>query len=192
MRSFAIYLTAFVSLSCIPELCRAQTVYAILARDTVEGPIGVDVSLSKMQGLLDQLGKEGAVKVVVNARVQGDAFGCAAIRKAVAQTPWTKDDTVLFYYAGHGYKDSPDQLFPGLDCRTSLADQRTDLSAIVKMISHPGAASYPPRLLIAIADACNAGPSSSQPRLQANRHQAINGRKRSGSFFGVQRYDHYG
>lgn len=179
MLKFATVFTSVALVACIPDVCGAQTVYAVLTGDTVEGPVGVDVSLSKMQALLKQLEREGAVKVVVNTSVQGGAFGCDAIRKAVAQTPWTKDDTVLFYYAGHGYKDNPDQLFPGLDCRTSVTDQRTDLNAIVKIISHPGAASYPPRLLIAIADACNEGPefvlaaAAGQPAAGIKRKEAF-------------------
>ena len=125
----ALVVSGLATLALIPslEVSLGQTVHAILVGDTLGDLPGTARNIELISGLLKQLQDEGGVNVVINADVVGDNFGCNAIRKAVQSTKWTRNDTVLFYYAGHGYKDNPEQSkFPGLDCRNSNADVRTD------------------------------------------------------------------
>jgi len=179
MRTTAYVAYAAAMLTYCTHTATSQTVYAIIAADNESSLPGVTKNVDAIEGILSSLKIEGGIPVVIH-EVKGDNFGCQAIRDAVANTNWGKDDTVIFYYAGHGYKDTPAQSkFPGLDCRMSQAEPRTDLNGIVSMMSEPGPIASPPRLIIAVADACNTGSEqvvtapAGQPASGAKRREAL-------------------
>ena len=139
----------------------AQTVHAILVGDTDDGTIGrgVQSNLEKMKQLLDNLGSDGGIRVEIT-EITGSKFGCAPINQAARQLQTSKNDAVIFYYAGHGYRlpgDSVETLpFPRFFCKTKENDEDADLADIAKQIeSNSSLTVAPPRFLVAIADACN-------------------------------------
>lgn len=164
----------------------APTVHAVLVGDTQDPTIGVGVTanLNKMRAFLRQVKDEGSITVVVK-EVEGDRFSCSEILDAIRSIPATASDTVIFYYAGHGFRRADTQTqFPEFDCRRSKSPDRADLSGVTNSIlkyGTPGSKAGPPRLVIAIADACNTDvleegevPRQAGPRITSrpNRAQA--------------------
>lgn len=138
----------------------ASTVYAILVGDTEDPTIGagVTVNLNKVRSLLHQVRDEGHIAVVVS-EVKDEKFNCTEILKAIRAVPVTANDAVIFYYAGHGFRRAVTQTqFPEFDCRRSVnSNDRADLSGVTGSLLKFGASGPrpAPRLVIAIADACN-------------------------------------
>lgn len=140
---------------------RAGEIHAILVSDpnnimsehVQDISVGVRVNVAKMKTLLGQIARKGAV-TVKTTEVTGDDFSCANINRAVAELSVQPDDTVLFYYAGHGFRSAATQgKFPEFFCDEAVfanGQSAARLSQIVADIKRKG-----PRLTIAIADTCN-------------------------------------
>ncbi len=138
----------------------APTVHAVLVGDTQDPTIGVGVTanLNKMRAFLSQVRNEGSITVVVK-EVEGDNFSCSEILNAIRSISVKANDAVIFYYAGHGFRRARTQTqFPEFDCRRSQSPDRVDLSGVTNAIlkyGTSGSKAARPRLVIAIADACN-------------------------------------
>jgi hypothetical protein len=157
MRIVLLILACCFSLSASAS---AQTIYAVLIGDTTDATIGVGITenLRKMRGFLQQAQLEGELNIVVT-EVKDAAFNCRSIVNAVKALPVQANDTVFFYYSGHGFRRSNTQTqFPEFDCRRTADPDRAELAGISNLVLRPAAdssATIPPRLLIAIADTCN-------------------------------------
>lgn len=163
----AIALSAVLAMSGV-EAPVAQTVYAVLVGDTKDGLLGpgVEQNISNVTDLLTQIKTVAGINVVVEPPVTGEEFGCAAIRKAVNDVPWTSQDAVVFWYSGHGDRNRSDKkIFPVLNCLRHPEDQETETETVIAEILQPGPGRAPPRFLLTIIDACNKsiGASTSVP-----------------------------
>jgi hypothetical protein len=173
--------TLFLSVSVLcstVETSVGQTVFAVLVGDTNDGQLGpgVQANIARIKGFLGQIKTEAGINVVVEPDVKGDDFGCAKIRQAVSNVPWTAADVVLFWYSGHGDRSHSDtKIFPVLNCLRHHEDTETETDDIVSQVVNPGPARKPPRLFITVVDACNKS-FGEAPAIVANE-PLVEGRK---------------
>ena len=130
----------------------AKQIHAILIGDTSDATIGAGVvsNLASIRGLLGAVQSEAQVPVSF-IEVKDGSFNCRAIWSAINALTIDRDDTVLFFYSGHGFKSSSSATkFPEFDCRRAADDARAELAGIVTAIREKG-----PRLVVGISDTCN-------------------------------------
>lgn len=132
---------------------RSQKVHAVIAADSLDGQIGPGIreNVKNITALLTSLEIVGEI-AVVKAEVSGRDFSCKSILQAVDTLEIGPDDTVVFYYAGHGFRTGKSSKFPEFACEPTSARERIGLSAIKDRIEKMKPR---PRFLLAIADACN-------------------------------------
>jgi len=142
----------------------AGRVLAIVAANTGEPVLGqsADANREAMEALLAQVKTAGIPVELYEAK--GDQFSCDRISAILAgkvgsDSDGSKfavqpNDTVIFYYAGHGYANDfpPTDKFPRLQCSGPQAMPKTDLSLSEVMDQ---IFAMKPRLAIGVADACN-------------------------------------
>jgi hypothetical protein len=131
----------------------AQKIRAVLVGDTLDGSIGLGVkaNLDHIREFLQVVQTRGEITVSID-QVRDDAFSCKSILATASKLKLSPDDVILFYYAGHGFRTSATPTkFPDFDCSRSTSDPPAGMSGVVSRFLR----SQKPRLLIAIADACN-------------------------------------
>jgi hypothetical protein len=155
MRSYFLILFAAVCF-CLgePDRSVAQTVHAVLVADTLDRKLGAGVAENRanIKSFLKNVQTLTGLNVA-STEVAGADFNCKSIVSAIDNLNVSADDVVFFYYAGHGFRrDSSQTKFPEFYCRRTADPDEPDetLSQAVESIS-----AKRPRLIIAIADACN-------------------------------------
>lgn len=151
-RNIAYFLVAAFVLVGSSSIARTQTIHAIIVADTTDGTIGPGVveNVKNIKAFLKAAESLSSMSVAVS-EVSGDAFDCSAITKAVDGLTVSREDVVLFYYSGHGFRrDTSQTKFPEFDCRRTAAPDRAALATVVTSIQ-----SKQPRLILAFADTCN-------------------------------------
>lgn len=130
---------------------QGQKLHAILVGDTDSNlSEGVAENLSKMNNLLGSITQFGKI-TVTKVEVRDQNFACARILSAIERLQVRPDDVVMFYYAGHGFRrDATQTRFPEFDCQRTRDNRKLDMNAVVTRLE-----AKKPRLLLAIADACN-------------------------------------
>lgn len=144
---FGIWLALFAA----PNRSIAQTIHAVLVADTKDGSIGTGVAENEtnIASFLNNL-KTLTELNVASTVIDGANFSCKSIIDSINGLNVAADDAVFFYYAGHGFRrDGSQTQFPEFFCG-GPRDPTLTLSQAVNMIQ-----SKQPRLVIAIADACN-------------------------------------
>lgn len=149
---FMIMLAAgWLAFSGASDRSMAQTVHAVVAAHTTDRKIGPGVVENKenitsfLQNLKMLTGLD-----VATSEVDGANFSCQSIIDVISHLNVGKDDAVFFYYAGHGFRrDNTQTQFPEFFC-AGPGEATLTLSEAVASIG-----TKKPRLIIAIADACN-------------------------------------
>jgi GH25 family lysozyme M1 (1,4-beta-N-acetylmuramidase) len=153
MRPYLVIVLAAVWLALFGGSDRsiAQTVHAILVADTLDPTIkaGVAENEANIASFLENVKSLTGLNIATT-EVDGTNFTCKSIIDAVNGLTVSSDDVVFFYYAGHGFRrDSSQTQFPEFFCG-GPRDPTETLSQAVEQIK-----AKQPRLIIAIADACN-------------------------------------
>lgn len=152
MRFYSIMLAAgWLAFFGASEGSIAQTVHAVVVANTTDGNIGKGVTENKenitsfLQNVMTLTGLN-----VATTQVDGTNFSCQSIIDAIGGLDVATDDAVFFYYAGHGFRrDNTQTKFPEFFC-AGPGQATLTLSQAVASIT-----AKHPRLIIAIADACN-------------------------------------
>lgn len=136
-----------------PLALAGDKLHVIMVADTFDRSIGdgITANVARMHGFLDLV--KAANIDVHEVDVLGMDFSCHGILEAASALDVKNTDAVLFYYSGHGFRRTSTQTkFPEFYCMRSFNDQPLELPQVVKALRLKG-----PRLLIAVADACNKG-----------------------------------
>lgn len=128
-------------------------VHAVLVGDTNDPGIGSGASANVaafadfIQKIASALGVDAAIK-----QVKGNDFSCQNISAAVSAIQTARDDLVVFYYAGHGFREEGQRSrFPRLWCR-GAPSQALLLEEVALDFRSRSAF---PRMVWTVADACN-------------------------------------
>jgi hypothetical protein len=139
-------------LSVTPVLAQGK-VHALLIGDTNDAGIGsgAQANVTAFAKFVQAIGV-AINNQVITKQIVGADFNCANIAAAVKAISTTNDDLVVFYYAGHGFReDGQRSRFPRLWCRS--APSETPLLEDIAL----GFRSRDtfPRMVWTVADACN-------------------------------------
>jgi hypothetical protein len=127
--------------------------HAIIVGDTTDQELGngaaknVDNMTSLVEAIADALGSDLNLKQIV-----GNDFNCAKLNAAVGSLAANSGDVVIFHYSGHGFReDGLRSRFPRLWCHgaPSTGPLLEDIALGFR------SSATPPRMVWAIADACN-------------------------------------
>ncbi|HPA72745.1 MAG TPA: caspase family protein, partial [Spirochaetota bacterium] len=136
----------------LPSAARSATIHAILVGDTVDPNIGRGdkLDLDLMTGLLRDASKQTGMRL--NMRVFDDRIVRSQIMSAVQALRPESNDTVVFFYTGHGYRTSSFRdKWPAFALKNeSGGSAGLDQKWVYNELKDKGA-----RLLIVMADACN-------------------------------------
>jgi hypothetical protein len=161
---FAILVVALAAM-LFSSATYAQQLHAVLVGDTTDVRIGagVEVNLDHLRSFFQDLRTAAGINVTID-EVKGDAkqpggFNCTSILAVVSKLKASPNDVILFYYAGHGFRARPHDgpaaaetsQFPEFACRFNQNDPPIGMEGVVRRFQQR----QRPRLLIAIADACN-------------------------------------
>lgn len=139
---------------CLIHLASAgQTLHLIVVGDTNDVSIGGGV-----KGNIDNVARwmENASKSLdvplKKTIITGSQFNCKAFADVTNPSSITSNDTLVFYYSGHGYRLRSDtSKFPSFFCGQEVfLNGAPGLVTVADSLTKTGA-----RLVIAIADTCN-------------------------------------
>jgi len=145
-RALAALIVAVLLLSAAPA--SAQTLQAILIADTNDATIGVSVKkdFENLKRVLQAVSTYTGMKLELQA-LEGNAVTLANMRTAVNNIKVGTNDTVFFYYSGHGFRTQASKSrYPYL----YVSQQGQAFEEIIAALRKKT-----PRLLIAVTDSCN-------------------------------------
>lgn len=126
----------------------AQTLHAVIIADTSDFSIGISVrkdydrNVALMRAIAANTGMTLNLKEITGAQLT-----IANVRNAVSGLRVAANDTVVFYYSGHGYRLwKKEDKYPFL----YISQQGLDFHQLVKDLR-----AKKPRLLLAVTDSCN-------------------------------------
>ena len=143
---FAALLLAMLPAAVTPVL--AQTLHAIIIADTDDPSIGVSVKkdYDKNLALMRAVAANTGMKLDLKA-ISGAEFTMSNVKAAIAGVAVGSNDTVVFYYSGHGYRLWKKQdKYPYL----YISQDGLDFNQVVGQLR-----AKQPRLLLAVTDSCN-------------------------------------
>lgn len=137
--------TIFFSLN-IHEIS-ASTLHGIIIADTIDLSIGSDIDMRKMSQRLRTISAKSGMKyreIIVKDKTRTQKN----VANAVKNLKLGKDDTVIFYYTGHGYRTtSKKNRWPSM---ALVDDKGIDSFWVLKTL-----ALKKPRFIMVMVDACN-------------------------------------
>jgi hypothetical protein len=152
--AYALLLGVWAFLFCVEQAyAQSQKMHAILVGDTLDASIGVGIrkNLDNMNSFLNSVRTVGAISTEIT-EIKDDTFNCKSIQQAVERLNVDPNDTLFFYYSGHGFRrDTTQTKFPEFDCRRTSDPDRAELAGIVNDLVQ----SKKPKFLLAVADTCN-------------------------------------
>lgn len=145
-RAVAVLLAAACLFSGLPA--SAQTLQAILIADTNDASIGISVKkdFDNLKRVVQNVATYTGMKLELQA-LEGAQVTLANMRAAVNNVKVGTNDTVLFYYSGHGFRTQASKSkYPYL----YVSQQGQAFEEIIGELRKKT-----PRLLIAVTDSCN-------------------------------------
>jgi len=125
-----------------------QTLWAVVVTDTADPNIGtsVDIDRRNVESLLGEIAEESGLGLQIQS-ISGKFLSGQQLVAALNKIHPGSDDVVFFYFSGHGTRDMDSKdPWPLLAVGDDLVPFHTVLSVLD---------SANPRLVIALADACN-------------------------------------
>ncbi len=151
----------FLGLLCgaAPSLTLAATLHAIILADTNDSSLHADKDRDNLKQLVANVRDATGLELQETVIDGKNGFGQGSyeqVKNLVAGLPvMAKEDVVIFYYTGHGVNKDTDSnsKWPAMDVEGegTAPDKLIKLSWVKQTLSAKS-----PRLLIAIADTCNA------------------------------------
>jgi hypothetical protein len=137
--------------SCSFSLLEGANLHAIIVADTKDRSIGrsVNQDLLNMKSIASKIAKNTSLKLkssVLSSKNASPSKLLACVKKLKVG----KDDVVFFYFSGHGYRTASKGNIPWPNLEFSSLNKAVEFELITKKLSEKK-----PRLLLAIADACN-------------------------------------
>lgn len=142
--------TTFFFLCCILQGA-AQTLHFILFTDTNDESIGRGIQKSKdylCYELIPKIRQKTDLKVTPYV-YSGSSFTRSNLNSVISSLSTSSDDTILFYYDGHGYNDTTND-FPSFSLGSGDVRQGQTLLSVYQELQKK-----PHRLLVAISASCN-------------------------------------
>ncbi len=137
-----------------PQTLPAATLHAIIVADTNDYSIGDSTKqdLHNLENLVKLISQQTGL-TLQSVSLEGEQFSQERVESALNNLRVAKEDVVIFYYSGHGERAlDKTTRWPSLALNKSgaKAGQLFDFDNIIEHLQQQG-----PRLLLAIADACN-------------------------------------
>jgi len=150
-----------------------STVHVILFSDKNDRKIGITADETNkyfLERLTPSLQQSGlTVNLILRT---GPQFNLAELNEVLNNLPTQENDAVLFYFVGHGYNKGGLDQFPtltlGIESTTSVQLRQIDLSEVHKTLGKK-----PHRLLLTIAEACNAKRDDRLQQLEGKQLSAM-------------------
>jgi hypothetical protein len=137
----------------VPQTTSAQTIHAIMAGDTRDRDIGPGAArnIERFADLFAEIGSLPGWKSNIKRLVDND-FSCETILASYRSIQPAEGDLIVFYYAGHGFRLAGQQSqFPRLLCQLSVGGT----PMLEDLAMAPWSKTMKPRMVLALADACN-------------------------------------
>lgn len=146
----------------------AQTLHFILFADTEDESIGKGVMESKnylCNTLMPTIRRKTDLDVIQHI-YSGSRFTRSNLNSVLSSLSTDDDDTILFYYDGHGYNDKSND-FPSFSLGTGEIREGKTLLSVYETLQ-----AKPHRLLIAISSSCNKLPRNDAEDFEDGRGAA--------------------
>ncbi|MDQ2994127.1 MAG: caspase family protein [Pseudomonadota bacterium] len=151
-----------IAISLLSYPTEARNLYSIIAADTDDHIIGDSVLQDfthvrkKMQEIANYLGID-----LKEISIRGEKTKPSILLATLNKAPIQKDDVVVFYYSGHGYRTQSKGASPWPNLYFSTPDQGIKYELIMELL-----ADKHPRFLLTMVDVCNSFcPESGAPPL---------------------------
>ncbi len=137
-----------------PQILPAATLHAILVADTNDYLIGDSTKqdLRNLENLVNRISQQTGL-TLQSVSLEGEQFTQAQVESALDKLTVANDDVVIFYYSGHGGRAlNKTTRWPSLalNKKATGANSLFDFDNIIERLQQQR-----PRLVLAIADACN-------------------------------------
>ncbi|MBL8021881.1 MAG: caspase family protein [Leptospirales bacterium] len=149
MRKSSSLLVAFFAL-CLTSALNAQTLHFLIVADTADQSIGSSVlaDLENMQNKAREIAQNAGMRLNLKV-VKSPEFNYNSTLAAVQAVNPASNDTVFFYYSGHGYRTRETKTqWPNL--YTKSPQPGLEFSKVLQILEAKN-----PRLIIALGDLCN-------------------------------------
>ncbi|MBX3723107.1 MAG: caspase family protein [Turneriella sp.] len=165
MRS--LFVAAFAALFCASSL-QAATLRALLIGDTNDRSIGKSVvtDLANVEAFMRDIAAKTGLKLDLKV-LKGAQIKSKIVTAAVNGLKAESDDTVIFYYSGHGFRTQQVKTRWPLLYIPDAGDKGVDFQWVIDTLQQKQ-----PRMVLAISDSCNSF-IDSPPRTMGSRSMQV-------------------